>query len=151
MNVISVIKLANELMNEHGLYQKGWRFGFDSAKRRFGCCNHTHKRISLSRSLASINTEARVRNTILHEIAHALVGSGHGHDNVWRQKAIEIGCDGERCYNTDDVNTPSAPYTAYCDGCGTEYKRHRMPKHNTSCGKCSNKYDERYKLKFIKS
>jgi len=32
-----------------------------------------------------------VRDTLLHEIAHALVGTAHGHDEVWKAKCLEIG------------------------------------------------------------
>ena len=39
-----------------------------------------------------------IKNTILHEIAHALVGPKHGHNEIWKQKALEIGCDAERCH-----------------------------------------------------
>lgn len=37
-----------------------------------------------------------IKNVILHEIAHALVGVDEGHSEVWKQRAIEIGCDGKR-------------------------------------------------------
>lgn len=149
MNVITAIQLAHELMNTHGIYQRGWRFKFDNSKRRFGCCNHTHKIISLSRELTILNSEARVKNTLLHEIAHALVGSGHGHDHVWRAKAIEIGCDGERCYSSEHVNAAESKYKAVCQGCGREYRRHRKPKMNSSCGRCSGgRYNEKFKLTY---
>jgi SWI/SNF-related matrix-associated actin-dependent regulator 1 of chromatin subfamily A len=38
--------------------------------------------------------EQQFKDTILHEIAHAIVGPHHGHDEVWRGKAVEIGCTG---------------------------------------------------------
>lgn len=33
-----------------------------------------------------------MRQALLHEIAHALVRPGHGHDQVWKDKALQIGC-----------------------------------------------------------
>ena len=43
--------------------------------------------------------DEEVKNTLLHEIAHALVGPGHRHNRVWRQKAREIGCDAKVTHN----------------------------------------------------
>jgi SNF2 family DNA or RNA helicase len=37
--------------------------------------------------------DAELINTIRHEVAHAIVGPGHGHNEVWADKAREIGCD----------------------------------------------------------
>ena len=52
----------------------GYRFKFDNAKRRFGQCSYTNKRISLSKPLSSNNLDNffQINDTILHEIAHAL-------------------------------------------------------------------------------
>jgi hypothetical protein len=58
-------------MREHQLLPK-WSFQFDSAKLAFGKCNFTDRVISLSRHLVELNNEAEVRDTVLHEIAHAL-------------------------------------------------------------------------------
>jgi hypothetical protein len=33
-----------------------------------------------------------VKNSILHELAHVLVGKGHGHDEIWFRKALDLGC-----------------------------------------------------------
>jgi predicted SprT family Zn-dependent metalloprotease len=123
-------------MDKHNLFEKGWRFSFDTARRRFGCCNYTYKKISLSRALVSVNDEARVKNTILHEIAHALVGTGHGHDAVWQRKAIEIGCDGNRCYTIKNTVVPESKYVAVCNSCGHKHPRHRTPTKTTACGFC---------------
>lgn len=142
-------ELAINLMEKHGLIDKGWQFEFDNARRRFGVCRFRNKRIGLSKNLVNLNDEAKVKDTILHEIAHALVGSKHGHDWVWRRKAIEIGCNGERCYNSKEVNMPQSKYIAECNGCGYTHKKHRTPKKSSSCGKCSGgRYNPTYKLEW---
>jgi predicted SprT family Zn-dependent metalloprotease len=142
-------ELATLLLSKHDLTSKGWRFEFDTAKRRFGCCNYRYKRITLSKALVLVNDEARVKNTILHEIAHALVGGGHGHDGVWRRKAIEIGCDGNRCYTTKNTVVPESKYVAVCKTCGHTHRKHRATKTITACGICcKGKFQKEYILEF---
>ena len=135
-------KLARRLMDKHGLSH--WEFRFDNAKRRAGCCWHVLKRISLSRNLIRIRSDDNIKNTILHEIAHALVGPGHGHDEVWRRKAIEIGCDGKRCYTDAKLD---GRWVAVCTHGKTFFKHKRPPSGALYACKCepSNKI---YNLKF---
>jgi len=141
-----VIELAHSLMKEHGIYDS-WSFTFDRAKLRNGVCKYRIKTISLSENYIRLNTDEKIKNTILHEIAHALVGKKHGHDAVWRAKAIEIGCSGERC--TSDTLHVDGKYKATCKKCGTISYLYKKPKPNRfhSCGKCSGgRYNELYKL-----
>ena len=70
MTLTQARKLALRLMRLHKLSPE-WSFGFDRSKVRFGKCNHANKEISLSRYLVELNGEKEVRETILHEIAHA--------------------------------------------------------------------------------
>lgn len=141
--------LAKTLMIKHNVYQRGWKFEFDRAKRRFGCCKYRTKTITLSTDLTLLNKIEDVQDTILHEIAHALVGPRNGHNAVWKAKAMEIGCKPERCYSSDKVNTPRAKYEAVCHGCNKVHKRHRKPKRISSCGKCSGgRFNLEYKLEF---
>lgn len=123
-------------MNEHGLGH--WAFQFDRSVRRFGVCRFGKQTISMSERLVSLNDEARVRNTILHEIAHALVGPGHGHDRVWRLKALSIGCDGRTCIDSRTVALPEAPWVGTCPGCGAQAKRHRLTQkgRQLACARC---------------
>jgi predicted SprT family Zn-dependent metalloprotease len=62
--------LARKLMAKHKL--KGWRFSFDNAVSRCGACWNDTNTITLSRHYVALNDLAEVRDTILHEIAHAL-------------------------------------------------------------------------------
>lgn len=139
--------LAIELMEKHNLIREGWRFQFDNAKSRFGCCKYYPKLITLSRKLVELNEEDKVVDTILHEIAHALT-PGEGHNEVWRKKAIEIGSSGNRCYSVEVVS-PESKYIAKCKNCGFVYKREKMAIKNSSCGKCSRTYDHRLKLEWV--
>lgn len=95
----SALQLASELIARHGL--QNWRFEFNHSTRRAGCCNYRDKLISISFDLARSGSEADIRDTILHEIAHALVGKKHNHDAVWKAKALEIGCTGERTHRLE--------------------------------------------------
>jgi predicted SprT family Zn-dependent metalloprotease len=140
MELLKAQELAIELMNEHGLINKGWFFIFDRAKRRLGSCNYRDRKITLSSNLTELRDEQNVRNTILHEIAHAIVGGRNGHNHIWRSKAIEIGCNGERCANDVKVK---GKWKATCPNGHTAH-RHRKPKSQSSCGACSSKFDPKY-------
>lgn len=88
---------ARNLMAQHGL-GFFWRFEFDNALSRFGCCRFRDKVITLSRHLVPLNTRAEVRDKILHEIAHALAGYAAGHGPNWKLICLRIGARPERCH-----------------------------------------------------
>ncbi|MDB5313175.1 MAG: SprT-like family protein [Gemmataceae bacterium] len=116
----------------------GWRLEFTRAVRLLGVCRYRSRVIGLSRHLVERNPPEQVRETLLHECAHALVGPGHGHGPVWKKVAIEIGCRPERCSRAD-LDMPEGRWRAICGGCGTEYRRHRRPRraryHCRRCGR----------------
>lgn len=94
-----VQETAIDLLQKYGL--TGWNFKFDHSTRRAGCCDYRNKTISLSMNHAGSGTDEDILDTILHEIAHAIVGRKHHHDKVWKAKAIEIGCTGERTHTLE--------------------------------------------------
>jgi predicted SprT family Zn-dependent metalloprotease len=133
MNLNDAKAIALALMLRHGL--RDWRFEWDRSSRRFGVCKFGSKVIGLSHKLVALNDEPKVRDTILHEIAHALCPVREGHGRIWKQKAIEVGAKPERCYKAADVTTPHAPYLGTCP-CGlVNLKRHRRLK-GRICRKC---------------
>ena len=104
--------LALNLMRDHNLV--GWTFRFDRAVRRFGQTTYDNHTITLSGPLTDGSVEAVVRNTVLHEIAHALIGPGFGHGITWRRQAAAIGCDAKRCVTLADSARVKPPLVLVC-------------------------------------
>jgi predicted SprT family Zn-dependent metalloprotease len=97
MNTETARRTAEKVMKKHGLIQKGWVFEWDDARHRFGQCNYKIKVLSFSKFLTQNSEEGEFMDTVMHEIAHALVGPGHGHKLVWKNKMIELGQVPNRC------------------------------------------------------
>lgn len=90
MNTDKALGMALHHMEKHGL--DDWSFEWTRAVREYGRCNYSRKVIYLSKVLSAVVDELHVLDTILHEIAHALVGPGHHHNDIWKAKAKELGC-----------------------------------------------------------
>lgn len=125
--------MARGLMDAHGL--DDWSLAFDNAKTRAGACRFTRRQISLSRILTRLHDETHVRDTVLHEIAHALVGPGAGHGPVWKEMARAVGCSATRCV-PEDAPKAAAAWTGTCPA-GHTTTAHRRPERVKSCGTCS--------------
>jgi predicted SprT family Zn-dependent metalloprotease len=137
MELRDAYALAEHLLARHGL--SDWQVAYDNAKRRAGVCRYRDKTIGLSAPLTALHSDADVRDTILHEIAHALAGPEHGHDAHWRRVAMSIGCGGERCVSTDSPRVAAA-WLGVCSA-GHTQERHKRPERVTTCGTCSNRFD----------
>ena len=84
-----VAATARGLMDEHGLGE--WTFAFLEAERRLGDCNYAERVIRIGRTHALDASDAEIRDTILHEIAHALAGPEARHGALWKATARRIG------------------------------------------------------------
>ena len=84
-----VAGMARRLMDEHGL--TGWILAFVEAKRRLGDCHFQHRVIRISRTHALGESKEQIRDTVLHEIAHAIAGREAGHGPLWKVTARRIG------------------------------------------------------------
>ena len=134
----------------------GWKFSLNNNKTRFGLCVYKGKRdffggiiwqskkLHLSQWLIKEvdKTFDEWKNTMLHEIAHAIdveIRNKSGHDAHWRNIALAIGCDGERCFDAE-VDPRSGKYTISCPN-GHEQVGHKSSRRilngKISCGKCS--------------
>lgn len=133
--------LAEALLVEH-LPGAGWEFGFDNAKRRAGLCDYSRRRITVSRYLAAASSDDDVRQTLLHEVAHALVGHAAAHGPAWRAAARRIGYTGERLHH-GPIAVDRAAWVGRCSA-GHVHYRFRRPAGQLACGICSPRFDRRH-------
>lgn len=78
--------LTQSLMEEYGVthYKFRWSYG-----KSLGTCSYDTISIQLNHALNSpVNL---IKDTVLHEIAHAAVGWRTGHRMEWQNKAREMG------------------------------------------------------------
>lgn len=154
MTINQALILAKKLMNIHNELRY-WNVTCNKRKRAFGVCNYTKKQIELSALLIPVMTDEAIKDTIIHEIAHALT-PGHNHDRIWKSKCIELGGNGQRCGGSDKYKDGEkgriiaqekiAKYTLTCPVCGKTYHKNRKPTHALSCGEHGRGFDLKYKL-----
>jgi predicted SprT family Zn-dependent metalloprotease len=136
MDVSTARTLARSLMVQHGLAD--WSLVFDRSARRFGACSTQRRRISLSWKLVMLNSADEVRDTILHEIAHALT-PGAGHGRAWKAMCERIGAKPVRCYTDATVVSPerkAAWFQIGCQQCDWWVDRRRVGNGTLVCKRC---------------
>lgn len=138
--------LANSLLSKYVLDIKGWRFQWNNKKTAFGSCNRRRKTIELSSFLLPTLDEASIKDTILHELAHALDVNERGysnHDKNWKRWAIAVGAVPKSTQDFVNLNATSevaaqSKYSLVCPN-GHTFPSHRKKKRNASCRICSEK------------
>jgi hypothetical protein len=131
MRIEDARKIFREEMDNHGL--NAWTLEIVSLKTVAGWCktrmwNENPRRsfgtIALSIPFMEVFDEGEVRETALHEIAHALNNpKNDAHGAEWRKIARSIGSTGERCVSIDAPKVQSR-YTGTCPQ-GHKFARHR--------------------------
>ena len=151
-NLTEVENRAKELMIKHNLIREfvGWSFDFDNSVRRFGACHLTKRKISLSKKLVlnNLDNDEIIIDTILHEIAHAIVFKRFGnnrciqaHGFEWKRVCREIGANTTRCYTEKEINTVKGKFKYVCPKCGKETFAHRKWKRQKACSFCCNEHN----------
>lgn len=155
MNRADILSLARQELNKHNL--RMWQVKFIKSKSFAGQCttrkwdtnpSHSFGLIELSTDYMDVFSDEDIRETILHEIAHALNNPrSKAHGPEWKAIALSIGSNGNRCVRKD-AERPPAKYRGVCPN-GHESRAHRLTrsaKHNRSCGQCDTKYNPQYRF-----
>lgn len=147
------ILFARRIMDANGL--NFWKVKTNKATTIFGSCSFKTKTVIFSHVLLPHCSSSAKKDVVLHEIAHAIVGEKHGHDDVWRQKAIELGGSGNRtgcddyfeCNDYSVIRHNHYKYKAVCANGHTHY-RNRKPLIMVSCKDCEPTFNKLYILDY---
>lgn len=136
MNRQECIDFANENLKKWGLIELGWSFSFIKRKRTLGLCSYSKKKIFLS--IHHMNSsDDEVKDTILHEIAHALSfthDKERGHKYHWKKWCRTIGAKPDRCGTSSGM---TYKYQIYCPHCRKAIAQcHRKFRSSKICRKC---------------
>ncbi|WP_277209232.1 hypothetical protein [Isoptericola croceus] len=95
-DLAKVHRFAKDLLAQHGLsdiWSVFWAESLENSNGGGATRTHT-KRIVFSAAHIALLAPAERRDTVRHEVAHAIVGAAAGHSEAWRSKAIELGGSG---------------------------------------------------------
>lgn len=141
-HLLKIERLAQDLIRQHLPTEHGWKFAWGKGKRSVGFCDWASREIRLSRFFAEVNTIERMRETILHEIAHACAGPRAGHGAAWKAECVRLGCPPERLANPEDIVAVPGAWTIECPRCGVLGQRHRPIKiEQYRCRHCRSRLD----------
>lgn len=134
---------------------RDWELKLSHQRRHLGYCRPMRKTISVSLPYMKKNPFHIMKDTLLHEIAHAIhfIETGKmGHDNGWKDVARRVGCAPLRCASVAGLVVPDGKYKGVCRSCGKTVQFYRKVRRSYSCSVCSpRRYDPRYKLQIVKN
>lgn len=91
MNRTTASQMCRAELDKHGLNDWHVKLTADPKHSYLGMCIPKDKAIILNTHHVDIHSDLDIIDTIKHEVAHALT-IGHAHDEVWAEKARELGC-----------------------------------------------------------
>jgi len=111
-------RMAIEALEKHGLARKGWSFAWMTERAWLTCglCCYYEKEIRLAPQHVRREGRKEIRDTILHEIAHALARDGHG--PRWRAQCVRIGARPDMF-----TDTSAGAVAAFVNRWFADYKR----------------------------
>lgn len=132
---VAVLEAA-KLLSDNGLGD--WQLKLNNKRTSLAETDHTEKTIHYSKHFLVVADREQLTGVTLHEAAHALVGQGHGHNEVFVKKCKEISPNED--YAQRAVSIPLRKYILTCPKCGqTGSNNLNKPRY---CGKCFNNNKE---------
>lgn len=124
-------RIALDLMTKAKLVEKGWTFGWFKSERVMGRCVERRRVITLNSRFVLHNPKRLVVETILHEIAHAVVGCKFNHGPEWQAAAVAFGVSPDaKC--SADVKFGDPRYVGKCPKCQRSTAIRRVSRRNGS-------------------
>ena len=128
--------LANQLMKQY--LSPDWHFMWMNTKRSCARCSFRFRLIELNSTYIQFAPDDDIKNSILHEIAHAIAGPAAGHGWAWKIACRQVGCAGDRLARGEHIDNfvmSQAKYVADCP-CGVPHIRNRKATGIYTCSQC---------------
>lgn len=136
---LAMLEIA-KLMKDNGLGK--WTVKLNSKRTSLAETFHSEKTIYFSKPFIMVADKSQVVGVTLHEVAHALVGAGHGHDKVFREKCVEISPNSDYAEHATSIQLKK--YILTCPKCGQSGSNNKNE--DRYCGKCFTKDESMVKF-----
>lgn len=151
-----VTQLAQSLMSEYNLNWPAWGFRLSRHKLAIGRCEYNRYNggtLIFSKNFLHLS-DAEIRDTLLHEIAHALCGPRAGHGTRWKSMCVKIGAKPDEFADLKNEDKVEFKWTGVCINKHT-VSRHALTEKGKrmACGKCcrelnDGRFDAKYKFEW---
>jgi hypothetical protein len=139
-------------LDRYGLKDWHVRLTTDDTNTYLGLCVYRDKTIFLNAHHIDMHTDVDIKDTIMHEIAHAKT-PGHQHDKVWADMAISLGATPAACSH---LSLPEYVIDAIRSGqkVDIEYETLKIPKYKITqlkdaCPECGKQAKEKFTFETI--
>lgn len=130
------IKRACEIMVKSGIGD--WKVKLNRKRTSLAETSHYKKTIAYSKHFIMVATEKELEGVTYHETAHALLGSGHGHDKTFKDLCTSL--VGDDSFSTTHVDVSVRKYIYECPECGSRGGKNQLKK--LYCRRCLDKGKE---------
>lgn len=148
MNAQEFVEWAREVMRRHGVTAQ---LRFSRAVRVLGRWNERSRTITITRHLLDRpELDGVLKDTLLHEVAHAIAGACEGHGEVWRRACLRVGAQPKRCAEAGLSRLIGATkWVVACVDCDNKIERIRKPRpaltERYRCKKCNGRLTVKHK------
>lgn len=116
LKTVQALKIVSQLLVDHGLGD--WHLDFKDVTSYHAQTYYNRKMITYSSRALMVMTKEQFLGITYHEIAHALVGTGHGHDRVFKNKYYTLA--GDMDYAKSGLNLNTRHFLLTCPSCGSK-------------------------------
>jgi len=146
--ILKLQRIKNLTKNTLDKYDKYlWDVKFNRSTAFGGICDHNKLNIEISWLSVLANNQKANLEIINHEVAHAIVGYYEHHNDVWKTKAIELGCSGERLLQAG--NQWNSKFVDWCFDCNT-LVLNSFKENFCSCGKEYQRISKNREMEILK-
>lgn len=140
-----VTQLALTLMSEHNLNWPAWGFRLSRHKLSLGRCEYNRYNggtVIFSKNFLHLS-DVEIRDTLLHEIAHALTGPYAKHNSKWKAECRRIGARPDEFADLKREDNVEFKWTGVCPN-GHTTSRHALTEKGKrmACGRCCRSFNE---------